>query len=182
MKRCLQYDRLETDETLKFCRVDGVPLVSDGTSGDESAATRILPTSPRSEAQVNDTGMVYAAEGKRAEALQIIKELEQISRTSLSQAQWIAKIYAILNEKEMTFSWLERGLATGAMGPFYKDEPVCDPIRGNPWFADLLRLSLPKTPFRTARRKTHSFCSRAIAFAAICIWAISQLAQKRSLW
>jgi hypothetical protein len=36
-------------------------------------------------------------------------------------------------------------------------------------------LSLPKTPFRTARRKTHSFCSRAIACAASCIWSISQL-------
>ncbi len=38
-------------------------------------------------------------------------------------------------------------------------------------------LSLPKTPFRTAHRKIHSFCSRAIAFAASCIWSISQLAQ-----
>jgi hypothetical protein len=117
MKRCPQCDRLETDETLKFCRVDGVPLVSDGTSGDGCAATRILPTSPTSEAQVNETGMVYAVEEKRAEALQIIKELEEISGTSLSQAQWIAKIYAILNEKEMTFSCLKGGLATGAIGP-----------------------------------------------------------------
>jgi serine/threonine-protein kinase len=88
---------------------------------------------------IYDTGMVYAAQGKRAEALQVIKELEEISGASLSQAHWIAKIYAALNEKELAFSWLERGLAAGAIGPFYKDEPVWDPIRRDPRFADVLR-------------------------------------------
>jgi serine/threonine protein kinase/tetratricopeptide (TPR) repeat protein len=86
-----------------------------------------------------DTGMVYAAQGKRAQALQIIKELEEISGASLSQAHWIAKIYTVLNEKELAFSWLERGLVAGAIGPFYKDEPVWDPLRNDPRFADMLR-------------------------------------------
>jgi adenylate cyclase len=86
-----------------------------------------------------DTGMIYAAQGKRAEALGIIKELEEISGPNLSQAHWIAKIYATLNEKEQALSWLERGLATGAIGSFYKDDPVWDPIRSDPRFADLLR-------------------------------------------
>ena len=85
------------------------------------------------------TGMVYAAQGKRAEALQIIKELEEMSGASLSQAHWIAKIYATLNEKELALTWLERGLAAGAIGAFYKDEPVWDPIRSDPRFRDLLR-------------------------------------------
>ena len=86
-----------------------------------------------------DTGMIYAAQGKRAEALQIIKELEEMSGANLSQAHWIAKIYATLNDKEMAFSWLEHGLATGAIGPFYKDEPVWDPIRGDPRFETLVQ-------------------------------------------
>jgi adenylate cyclase len=86
-----------------------------------------------------DTGMIYAAQGKRAEALGIIKELEEISGPNLSQAHWIAKIYATLNEKEQALSWLERGLATGAIGSFYKDDPVWDPIRSDPRFPDLLR-------------------------------------------
>src|SRR6266480_2168893 len=81
------------------------------------------------------TGMVYAAQGKRAEALQIIKELEENSGTSLSEAHWMAKIYAILNEKELALTWLERGLATGAIAPFFKDDPVWDPIRDDPRFA-----------------------------------------------
>jgi hypothetical protein len=82
--------------------------------------------------------MVYAAQGKRAEALQIIKELEEMSGASLSQAHWMAKIYATLNEKEQALSWLERGLATGAIGGFYKDEPVWDPIRSDPRFEALV--------------------------------------------
>jgi serine/threonine-protein kinase len=95
---------------------------------------------------IYDTGIVYAAQGKRAEALQIIKELEEMSGASLSQAHWIAKIYATLNEKELAFSWLERGLATGAIGPFYKDEPVWDPIRDDPRFAALVgKMVVPET-------------------------------------
>jgi len=95
-----------------------------------------------------DTGMVYAAQGKRAEALQIIKELEEMSGASLSQAHFIAKIYATLNQKEQALAWLERGLAAGAIGVFYKEEPVWDPIRSDPRFAALVeKMSVPiKTP------------------------------------
>jgi len=90
-------------------------------------------------------GIVYAAQGKRAEALQAIKELEGMSGASLDQAHWIAKVYAALNEKEMAFSWLERGLAAGAIASFYKDEAVWDTIRSDPRFADLLRrMGLPR--------------------------------------
>jgi serine/threonine-protein kinase len=88
---------------------------------------------------IYDTGMIYAAQGKRAEALQIIKDLEGISNAGLSQAHLIAKIYATLNEKEMALSWLERGLATGAIGTFYKDEPVWDPIRSDSRFEALVQ-------------------------------------------
>ena len=97
---------------------------------------------------IYDTGIVHAAQGKRAEALQTIKELEAISGTSLSQAHWIAKIYAILSEKEQALSWLERGLATGAIGVFYKDEPVWDTIRSDPRFDALVEkmVAQNKTP------------------------------------
>ncbi len=88
---------------------------------------------------IYSTGMVYAAQGKRAEALEIIKELEEISGASWDQAYLIAKIYATLNEKEQALTWLEHALATGSIGIFNKDEPVWDPIRSDPRFADLVR-------------------------------------------
>lgn len=94
---------------------------------------------------IYSTGMVYAAQGKRAEALQIIKELEAMSGASLSQAHWIAKICAALNEKELALTWLDRGLAAGALGVFYKDEPVWDVIRSDARFGMLLRrMELPQ--------------------------------------
>ena len=94
---------------------------------------------------IYDTGMIYAAQGKRAEALQIIKDLEGISGAGLSQAHLIAKIYATLNEKETALSWLERGLATGAIGTFYKDEPVWDPIRSDSRFEALVQKMFAST-------------------------------------
>jgi serine/threonine protein kinase/Tfp pilus assembly protein PilF len=85
------------------------------------------------------TGLVYAAQGRRPEALRIIKERGEISGETLDQALWIAKIHAALYEKEPALTWLERGLAAGAIGVFYKDEPVWDTIRSDPRFPDLLR-------------------------------------------
>lgn len=64
MKRCPQCNRLETDEALKFCRVDGATLVSDSSSISEAGTaqlgahadtgevhTSILP--PNTQANVN---------------------------------------------------------------------------------------------------------------------------------
>jgi TolB-like protein/DNA-binding winged helix-turn-helix (wHTH) protein/Flp pilus assembly protein TadD len=84
-------------------------------------------------------GMIYAAQGKRAEALRVIGELEQMSGTSLRLAHLIARIYAQMNEKELTLGWLERGLDAGAIPIFFKDAPVWDPIRSEPRFQELLR-------------------------------------------
>ena len=85
------------------------------------------------------TGMIYAAQGKRTEALQIANELEARSGTTLTHALWIAKIYATLREPEPALTWLERGLTAGAIGMLHKDEAMWDVIRNNPRFGDLLR-------------------------------------------
>ena len=93
---------------------------------------------------IYSTGMVRATQGKRAEAIAIINELVRLSGTDLSQGLWIAKIYASLDEKDLAFNWLGRSLGTGALGPFYKDEPVWDPLRSDPRFANLLgRMGVP---------------------------------------
>lgn len=88
---------------------------------------------------IYDYGMLYAAQGQRAEALHMIRRLEEVSGVTLNQAHFIAKIYAVLNENEQAFAWLERGLAVGAIGSFYKDEPIWDSMRKDPRFNELLR-------------------------------------------
>jgi serine/threonine protein kinase/Flp pilus assembly protein TadD len=94
---------------------------------------------PNDPILIYDYGMVYAARGQRAEALQMIKQLEDMSGVTLNQAHFIAKIYAVLNGKEQAFAWLERGLAVGAIGSFYKDEPIWDSMRHDPRFNELLK-------------------------------------------
>jgi len=46
MKRCPQCNRFESDEALKFCRVDGATLVSDSSSFKSEAGTAQLGASP----------------------------------------------------------------------------------------------------------------------------------------
>src|SRR5262249_46590018 len=84
-------------------------------------------------------GMVYAAQGKRAEALRVVAELERMPDVGLTKASWIARIYATMNDKEKAFGWLERGLEAGAIPHFFKDAPIWDAIRDDPRFKELLR-------------------------------------------
>src|SRR5687768_518311 len=49
MKRCPQCNRVETDETLKFCRVDGATLVSESSSLDEAGTAQLRASPAASE-------------------------------------------------------------------------------------------------------------------------------------
>src|SRR5215510_16086468 len=60
MKRCPQCNRVESDETLKFCRNDGAVLVEDSAVSDQFSATRVLPSSPTGQAQVVHTDPGHA--------------------------------------------------------------------------------------------------------------------------
>jgi hypothetical protein len=99
----------------------------------ESAPSQLIQP-PRT--QEGGVQLESVAIGKRAEAIQVIKELEAMSGASLDQAQWIAKIYAALNENDRALTWLERGLAAGALGALYKDDPVWDAISGYSRFGE----------------------------------------------
>ncbi|MEP6637624.1 MAG: protein kinase, partial [Acidobacteriota bacterium] len=91
-----------------------------------------------------DRGMIYAAQGRRAEALKVIKDLEALS-VNASQSLSIAKIYAALNEKDEVFNSLDRGLGKGMLGVFYPADPTWDNLRGDSRFPDLLRrLEIPQ--------------------------------------
>jgi len=83
-------------------------------------------------------GLLSAANGRRADALRVVAELEPMNGPGLNQAHFIAKIYAELHETSTALSWLERGLAARAIGDFFKDDPTWDPIRADPRFAALL--------------------------------------------
>jgi serine/threonine-protein kinase len=85
------------------------------------------------------TGMVYAAQGRRAEALRVADTLEKMSGASLTLADLIARIHATLGDTSAALLWLQRGLKAGAIPIFYKDAPLWDNARAHGDFAVLLR-------------------------------------------
>lgn len=87
---------------------------------------------------VCNRGMIYAAQGRQADAQQVIKELEALSANA-SQSLAIAKIYATLSEKDEAFKSLDRGLEMGMLGVFYSADPTWDNLRSDSRFPDLVR-------------------------------------------
>ena len=53
MKRCPQCNRLETDEALKCCRVDGATLISDSGSVDDAGTTKFGSRAVSSEIETS---------------------------------------------------------------------------------------------------------------------------------
>jgi len=104
---------------------------------------------------IYSAGALYAAQVSGQRHWSAIKELEKMSGPNLDQAMYTVRIYATLNENEMAFSWLERGLAAGAIGIFYKDEPGRDPTSSDPRFASgsTSRATANNLRSRAARRR-----------------------------
>jgi adenylate cyclase len=90
-------------------------------------------------------GYAYAIAGKRAEAEKIISRLKDESKRRYVSPYFIATVYAGLDEKDLTFEWLEK--AYDERHPYMtliKVEPVFDSVRSDSRFQDLLRrLALP---------------------------------------
>ncbi len=91
-------------------------------------------------------GWVYAVSGRRAAALKIAKEVEELSSQSYVDFYQLATIYAGLGEKDETFRLLEQGYEERSAGMLYLAvDPFWDNIRSDPRYADLLRrMGLPQ--------------------------------------
>ena len=105
---------------------------------------RAVDKSHRNQWPVGLLGWVYAAIGDRTRADEILAELEDRSRKEYIHANWIAQIYALLDEKDQAFDWLEKAfnerapiMGSNALktypGWFYNS------LRDDSRFQDLLR-------------------------------------------
>jgi len=75
MKRCPQCNRVETDDSLLFCRADGTPLVEEPVAPEE-AATRTLPTpdqTNQSDARTTGPTTALAAEQTKSAPLPVAR-------------------------------------------------------------------------------------------------------------
>jgi tetratricopeptide (TPR) repeat protein len=84
----------------------------------------------------------YAVLGRRGDAQKLLGELNEISSEKFVPADAMAQVYTGLGEKAKALEWLEKGYgrhSLGLGGVALKVDPVWDPLRGDPRFANLLR-------------------------------------------
>jgi eukaryotic-like serine/threonine-protein kinase len=85
-------------------------------------------------------GHALAASGQRAQALETLDQLSEISKRRYVAAYSFTIIYAGLSEKEQALQWLERSYQDREPKlTRLKVDPLLDPLRSDPRFADLVR-------------------------------------------
>jgi eukaryotic-like serine/threonine-protein kinase len=91
-------------------------------------------------------GYAYAFAGKRTEAQKIIDELREESKTKYVAPYPMALIYTGLGDKDQALQWLDKAYEARASNMvFLTVEPIFDPLRSDPRFADLIRrIGLPQ--------------------------------------
>lgn len=85
-------------------------------------------------------GHALAISGNKAQALQVLKQLEERARNGYVSPYYFALLYTGLGEKDLALEWLEK--AYEERQPYLiliKVEPVFDVLHSDPRFQDLLR-------------------------------------------
>jgi serine/threonine-protein kinase len=102
----------------------------------EMLKARVLVEGPRALARI---GYVYAAAGKRDEAIKILAEVKALTREHYDLASYIAAIHAALGNKDQAFAWLEKACDEYEYGVSdLKVSPRWDTLRSDPRFTALL--------------------------------------------
>jgi eukaryotic-like serine/threonine-protein kinase len=109
------------------------------------AETTTAIKSSRGEARGGELGYIYAALGKKAEALKILHELQERSKEQPVNPQAFALIYAGLGDKHQAFEFLEKQYQERGSLNMLKTFPELKGLRSDPRFTDLLRrMNLPE--------------------------------------
>ena len=100
-------------------------------------SARLSGNSPLYLAQV---GVALASAGKKTDALRIVRELQEVSKTRYVSPYGVAQIYAALHDKERTLKWLQIAFDDHAVWMTYLAvDPVFDRVRSDERFQELLR-------------------------------------------
>jgi tetratricopeptide (TPR) repeat protein len=84
-------------------------------------------------------GHAYAASGKRAEAQQVLSDLQQLQGQRYVSPYTVAAIYAGLGDKDQTFKWLEIAVEIRDIWLMnLKVDPVFAKLRSERKFTDIL--------------------------------------------
>lgn len=93
-----------------------------------------------SKAAASELGRIYALQGNRKQALQIVDELQRYSKHAYLDPWYVANVYLALSDKDSTLAWLEKAQEqhSPAMNGL-KIDPDYAPIRSDPRFLALIR-------------------------------------------
>jgi tetratricopeptide (TPR) repeat protein len=96
---------------------------------------------PDDPSALTGLGYGYAVTGKRAEMQKVLDKLNELSKHGYVSPVWSAKIYSGLRDKDKAFEWLEKAYEDRSIisVAYLKTNPMLDPLRSDPRFADLLR-------------------------------------------
>ena len=84
-------------------------------------------------------GHAYAVAGKKAEALQVLNDLQQLQEQRYVSPYTVAAIYAGLDDKEQAFKWLEVAVESRDIWLMnLKVDPVFAKLRNERKFTDIL--------------------------------------------
>jgi len=104
------------------------------------ALQKSIPLSGDSPDEPASLAHAYALSGRRAEARKILMNLNERAKRSYISPGTIADLYFLLGDKDQAFVLLEKALdERDNMMVLLKVEPMFDPFRSDPRFANLLR-------------------------------------------
>ena len=104
-------------------------------------AQKAVKLSRGTSRQLGILGYCYARAGKRAEALAILRELEEEHAKRESRGTDLAWVYAGLGDKDHAFAWLEKDFQdrNGPLPFQMTGFSMLDTLRSDARYADLLR-------------------------------------------
>ena len=104
------------------------------------ALQKSIPLSADSPDEPASLAHAYALSGKRMEARKILEELKQQAKRKYISPGTMADLYGVLGEKDEAFALLDKAYdERDNMVVLLKVEPMYDPLRSDPRFANLLR-------------------------------------------
>ena len=142
--KALEQERkaLELDPDLLGAHRDLSYIYMEESKTSEAVAEleRTLTKSADDQTTLSFLGLAYARAGRRADAQRILDDLNERSKHGYIAAESMARIYVGLGEKDKALEWLEKDREDRRItNVMPKINPLYDPLRSDPRFADLLR-------------------------------------------
>jgi serine/threonine-protein kinase len=113
--------------------------------GEVEEATRLLEEVLEKNPRLDGVRPIYAiclsAQGRHAEArAQITEQVKDVAAADHDISYWLASVYALENEGDLAFEWLERSIALGNENKtWFESDPNWEGLRDDPRYQALMQ-------------------------------------------